>query len=88
MKNQTVRNQLEGIPEGYSIGAYKNKRYGITKTVFNQGKSYKVFAEELGGNNFISLNFYDTKQKDVLRSCEMPAQKVMHFLNHVTIINT
>jgi peptide-methionine (S)-S-oxide reductase len=38
---------------------YKGKKYGISKSTFNQGKSFKLFAEELGGSDFISLNYFN-----------------------------
>jgi len=77
---------LNKIKEGYSEGIYNSKRYGITKTVFNNGKSTKLYAEELGGNDFVSLNYYLTKSKELLKPCEMPEKKVIDFLKHVVII--
>ena len=77
---------IQCIPEGYSQGTYNHKKYGITKETTNSGKSYKVYAEELGGNDIISLNYYCTVTDEYLKPCEMPAEKVTHFLEHVTII--
>lgn len=74
---------INKIQEGYSEGFYMNKRYGITKILFNNGKSLKVYAEELKGNDFISLNYYITSSKELLKPCEMPEQKVIHFLKNV-----
>lgn len=76
---------INGLPEGYSEGIYQGRRYGISKTTFNQGKSSKVFAEELGGTDFISLNFYQTSKKDLLKPCEMPVAKVVDFLTGVVL---
>jgi len=45
-------------------------------------KSYKVYASALGGNNFISLNYYCTREREILKPCEMPAKKVIHFLEN------
>lgn len=78
--------QIEKIREGYSEGLYNRKKYSITKQVFNQHRSFKVYAKELGGNDFISLNYYITQQKEQLKPCEMSARKVIHFLNHVQFI--
>ena len=80
-----IKTLIDRLPEGYSEGIYQCRKYGISKTTFNQGKSSKVFAEELGGNDFISLNFYQTSQKDLLKPCEMPAAKVIDFLNGVVL---
>ncbi len=71
------------LPEGYSLGCYRGVKYGITKRTFSGGRSYKVFAEAMGGKNFISLNLYLTAGGEHLRPCEMPAEKVIDFLNHV-----
>jgi peptide-methionine (S)-S-oxide reductase len=80
-----VLNYINKIPEGYSEGMYMNTKYGITKSVFNNNKSFKVYAKELQGTNFISLNYYITSTKKLLKPCEMPEQKVIHFLQHVTL---
>ena len=84
MHTQTIE-FINRIPLGYSVGIYKDKKYGITKSIFNKGKSIKVFAEELGGNDFISLNYYITEKKDWLKPCEMPEQKVIDFLKGVIL---
>jgi len=76
---------LNSIPEGYSIAYFQNKKYGLSKTIFNHGYSIKIYAEELAGNDFISLNFYITKHKNYLKPCEMPMQKVIKFLKEVKI---
>ncbi|MEM1093027.1 MAG: peptide methionine sulfoxide reductase [Bacteroidota bacterium] len=73
------------IPEGYSVGVYQGRRYGITKAVFNGGRSFKLYAEELGGSDFVSLNLYHTAQGEHLKPCEMPEAKVLHFLSHVQL---
>ena len=80
-----VLNYINKIPEGYSEGMYMNAKYGITKSVFNNNKSFKIYAKELQGTNFISLNYYITSTKKLLKPCEMPEQKVIHFLQHVTL---
>ncbi|MEM9260261.1 MAG: hypothetical protein AAGA62_11485, partial [Bacteroidota bacterium] len=53
---------LSALPAGYSEGTYEGRRYGISLSLFNEGRSLKLFAEELGGNDFISLNYYQTKK--------------------------
>ncbi|WP_420570658.1 peptide methionine sulfoxide reductase [Kordia sp.] len=77
--------KIQQLPLGYSEVYYKNVKYGVTKSEFNQGKSYKIYAEALGGNNFISLNYYCTSQNEILKPCEMPKHKVIHFLENYTI---
>lgn len=75
------------IPEGFSEGMFRDRKYGITKTIFNQGKSLKIYGKELGGTDFISLNYYNTKTKDLLKPCEMPQERVIDFLENVVIMN-
>jgi len=87
MKNPILKN-IEKLLEGYSEGTYANKKYGITKTIFNNGNSFKVYGEELGGTDFVSLNYYMTKDKGLLKPCEMPEEKVVHFLENVILKNT
>ncbi len=83
--NAMLIEHISHIQEGYSEGLYQGKKYGITKTVFNDGKSFKVYAKELGGNDFISLNYYVTACGEKLRPCEMPERKVVHFLRNVEL---
>ncbi len=77
---------LMNVEEGYSEGVYNERKYGLTKTTFNKGRSIKFYAEELGGIDFVSLNYYVTKTKELLKPCEMPERKVIHFLNNVKLI--
>lgn len=76
---------IKNIPEGYSEGIYGHAKYGVTKSVFNNGKSFKIYAKELQGTNFISLNYYITTSNQFLKPCEMPEEKVIHFLQHVNL---
>lgn len=73
--------QIIKLPIGYSEVTYMKRKYSVTRNDFNNGKSFKVFAQELGGNNFISLNYYVTKKSESLKPCEMTQQKVIDFLN-------
>lgn len=77
-----MKKLLDKIPLGYSEVTYKEKKYSLTRKDFNKGKSTKVFAEELGGNDFISFNFYLTEQGEHFKPCEMPEEKVLNFLKN------
>lgn len=68
------------MPTGYSEVLYHNIRYGMTVERFNKGKSIKIYARELKGVNFISLNFYTSSAGHYLKPCEMPEDKVTDFL--------
>lgn len=76
---------LKSLPSGYSEGTYEGRRYGISLTQFNEGRSLKLFAEELGGKDFISLNYYQTSKANLLKPCEMPVEKVRRFLESVQL---
>lgn len=77
---------IERLPEGFSEGLFQGVRYGITRTTFTQGRSYKVYAKALGGTDFISLNYYRTAQGEWLKPCEMPEAKVVVFLLGVVVV--
>ena len=81
-----LKSLIDKIEEGYSEGIYNDTKYRITKTTFNSGKSIKLYGEELCGNDFVSLNFYITKNKELLKPCEMPEQKVIDFLINVRLL--
>lgn len=78
-----ILDRILKLQEGYSVGLYKGEKYSIVKKTLNEGKSFKVFAEQLGGNDFISLNYYITSAKEWLKPCEMPEEKVIDFLMQV-----
>jgi hypothetical protein len=77
---------IQLIPNGYSEVLYQQKKYGVSRTDFNSGKSIKVYAKELGGNDFISMNYYITSTSESLRPCEMPKKKVIHFMKNIELI--
>lgn len=82
----TILSIIKKIPEGYSEGFLDTIKYSITKNTFNDGKSFKIFGRELKGNNFISLNYYITSKKEFLKPCEMPEEKVIHFLKNIQLL--
>ena len=79
--------QIQRFPMGYSMVHYNNKKYGVTRTDFNKGKSIKLYAEELGGTDFISLNYYITANAERLIPCEMPAEKVIDFIRYAKLLS-
>ena len=82
----SINSLIEKIPEGYAQGMFYSKKYGITKQIFNDGKSLKIYAKELKGTDFVSLNYYKCKNKNYLKPCEMSQDKVIEFLKDVKII--
>ncbi|WP_299080577.1 hypothetical protein [uncultured Ruegeria sp.] len=69
------------LPIGTFTGTSARRRYVVTRQVFAQGKSHKLVAHELGGNDYISLNLYHAQNSGMLlRPCEMTARKVTEFV--------
>ena len=81
-----IKERINLLPIGYSEVVFQEKKYGLTRTDFNDGKSIKLYAGELGGKDFISLNFYITSNDEILKPCEMPKQKVIDFLNKMQVL--
>ena len=80
--------KIKTLPPGYSEVNYEGSRYGVSRKDFNEGKSIKVYAKELGGIRLISFNYYLTAKGNLLKPCEMPTKHVIHFLkNYVLIIH-
>lgn len=78
--------KIQKLPLGYSEVIYQDHKYGVSRTDFNNGKSIKLFARELGGNDFISFNYYITENGISLKPCEMSDDKVHHFLNNYRLL--
>nr|WP_300036755.1 hypothetical protein [uncultured Roseobacter sp.] len=71
---------MSALPVGTHTGHAHGRRYIFTKTLFNKGRSVKLVAEELGGSDYISLNFYWLKTGRRLFPCEMSREKVTRFV--------
>ncbi|MEO6669047.1 MAG: peptide methionine sulfoxide reductase [Ferruginibacter sp.] len=78
--------KIKTFATGYSEVTYEGKKYGVSRTDFNDGKSIKIYAKELGGNHFISFNYYFTAKLNLLKPCEMPEQEIIHFLENCKLI--
>lgn len=72
---------LRSLPRGHSLGHYSGRRWSATLDEASGGRRFKLFAEELGGNEFVSFNLYLTgDDRLLLKPCEMPAGKVIDFV--------
>lgn len=72
---------FDALPEGGYGGTFQGRRYRITKAVMATGRSQKLQAEELGGNDYISFNLYRLADgAALLKPCEMPESKVVAFI--------
>jgi hypothetical protein len=72
---------LDEFPRGYSQGSYDGRRWGATLMDASDGRRIKLFAEQLGGRDFVSFNLYLTGGgTPQLKPCEMPAAVVIDFV--------
>jgi hypothetical protein len=74
------RTALNAIPEGHSLGLYQGRRWRVEKTTYTGGRSVKLYAHDLAGPDFVSLNLYHLAAGDVLKLCEMAEAKVRAFV--------
>jgi len=81
----SYRERLKAFPEGACEVRYDGKRYLLRKETHLGGRLIKLYAEALGGNDFISLNYYETGSGPLLRPCEMPAEKVIAFIENAVV---
>ena len=80
MNDTPFYNKLCTFPEGASEVWYQNRRYLLRKSTELKGKLIKIYAKELGGNDFISGNYYVSLSNGILKPCEMPHKKVIDFI--------
>ena len=52
----------------------------MEKTTYTGGRSVKLYAHDLAGPDFVSLNLYHLAAGDVLKPCEMAEAKVRAFV--------
>ena len=78
--------KIKALPSSYSEVNYGGKRYSVSRTDYNDQKSIKIYAKELGGTRFISFNYYLTNKSELLKPCEMPEMVVIHFLENYHLI--
>ena len=72
--------KLLALKDGSYDVFYYNKRYLLSKQTELDGKLIKLYAKELGDNDFMSLNYYPHIGDGLLRPCEMPEKKVIEFV--------
>jgi len=76
----TFNQKLASLENGAYDVIYQEKRYLLRKETLLEGRLIKLYAHELGGNDFISLNFYPDIREGLLKPCEMPPEKVKQFV--------
>jgi len=78
--------RLLSFEDGAYDVLYDDKRYLFRKETHLSGKLIKVYAEELGDTNFVSLNYYPQTSNGLLKPCEMPDEKVIDFVTRCRIV--
>lgn len=78
--------KLLALPNGANDVRYLDKRYLLRKETLLDGKLLKVYAQELGGNDIVSGNYYPTMKNGMLKPCEMSELKVIDFVLHAKSI--
>jgi hypothetical protein len=80
-----VLSLFERVPVGWTEVTCDGRRYGLSRTLAADGRAQAIYAEELGGRDVISANLYLTAEPQ-LRPCEMPAAKVLRFLEQFEVV--
>jgi len=86
--NRPFHTKILSLDDGAYDVNYKKQRYLLRKKTELKGKLVKLYAEELGGNDFISLNYYPQIKNGLLRPCEMPKEKVIEFIVKLKIFKS
>lgn len=71
-------------PDGAHRGWSGGKSYTVVKSSLAGGRSVKLEARELGGSDYISMNLYLLNDSPRIFPCEMPLEKVVAFLEHLS----
>jgi len=72
--------KLSALPDGANDVIYRGKRYLLRKETLLRGRLVKLYAEELGGNDIVSGNYYPTIKAGTLKPCEVSDRKVIDFV--------
>lgn len=81
MESEAFETALAAIPEGYSEGTYRGRRYSVSLHRSDDGRRNSFFARELAGRDIVSFNLYRLENGSAsLKPCEMPAEKVRDFV--------
>ncbi|MDM5262908.1 hypothetical protein PF327_01725 [Sulfurovum sp. XTW-4] len=86
MNDTEFYTKLLALPNGANDVRYLDKRYLLRKETLLDGKLLKVYAQELGGNDIVSGNYYPTLKNGMLKPCEMSDKKVIDFVLHAKAI--
>ncbi len=82
---ENFHTKLLTLKDGSYDVSYTSRRYLLSKQTLLGGKLIKLYAKELGNNDFISLNYYTSIGEGLLKPCEMPKEKVIHFIKNLEV---
>ena len=85
MNHTEFYTKLSTLPIGAYDVHYLGKRYLLRKERLLDGKLLKIYAEERGGNDIVSGNYYPTIKKGLLKPCEMSDKKVIDFVLNLLV---
>ena len=71
---------IGAVPEGWTRADVDGRPWGVTRVTRAGGKMVSLNAERLGDSEQLGANIWITSDGPVLRPCEVPAEKVLHFL--------
>ena len=86
MNSTAFYTKLLAFHDGAHDVRYLDKRYLLRKETLLEGRLLKIYAEELGGNDVVSGNYYSSMKGGILKPCEMSEQKVIDFVLNAVII--
>ena len=86
MNDTEFYTKLLTLPNGANDVRYLGKRYLLRKETLLEGKLLKLYAQELGGKDIVSGNYYPTIKNGTLKPCEMSDKKVIDFVLHAKAI--
>ena len=77
---------FDALPLGRFEGVLGGTRWTAAKTAYAGGRSFKLQAEEAGGEGHLSANLYRFADgRALLKPCEMPAEPIRGFVLGIRI---
>lgn len=72
---------LDALPTGFSEGSFSGRKWAVTVRRSEDGRRTWLYANELGGTDIVSFNFYlASGNRPILKPCEMSSAKVLDFV--------
>ncbi|XUY30266.1 hypothetical protein RMR21_024200 (plasmid) [Agrobacterium sp. rho-8.1] len=81
LAQEAFEHALERFPEGYSLGNFHGRKWGVTVKRSAGRNRVWLYAEDLAGSDIVSFNLYRLKGAGLkLKPCEMSSEKVVAFV--------